>query len=97
MHRIHSIALATGLVAAVGIGTAYALTPPPSYPQTQPPKTTQPDKPPMPQMTATTADADFAHKAMMGGKHEVDGAKLVLSKPARPTGQTTLGLHRRLG
>ena len=80
MHRIHSIALATGLVAAVGIGTAYAQTPPPSYPQTQPPKTTQPDKPAVPQMPATTADADFAQKAMMGGKHEIDGANLVLTK-----------------
>ena len=78
MHRIHSIALATGLVAAVGIGTGYAQTPPPSYPQAPPPQT-QRDKPDMPKPT-TSSDAEFAQKALMGGKHEIDGAKFVLSK-----------------
>jgi putative membrane protein len=78
MHRIHSLALATGLVAAVGIGTAYAQTPPPPNPQTPPPQT-QRDKPDMPKPT-TSSDAEFAQKALMGGKHEIDGAKFALSK-----------------
>jgi putative membrane protein len=79
MHRIHSIALATGLIAAVGIGTASAQTPPPpTYPQTPPPQT-QRDKPDMPK-PATSSDAEFAQKALMGGKHEIDGAKFALSK-----------------
>jgi putative membrane protein len=79
MHRIHSIALATGLVAAVGIGTASAQTPPPpTYPQTPPPQT-QRDKPDMPKPT-TSSDSEFAQKALMGGKHEIDGARFALSK-----------------
>jgi putative membrane protein len=81
MHRIHSMALAAGLVMAVGVATS-AQTPPPQpqqpkpTPQTMPrDKASMPDKPPM-----ANPDAEFAHKAAMGGKHEVDGAKFAANK-----------------
>jgi len=81
MHRIHSLALAAGVVIAAGIGTANAQTPPPK-PTSPPPQTTprEPADKTMPQPSTMSADADFAHKAAMGGKHEVDGAKFAVGK-----------------
>ena len=81
MHRIHSLALAAGIVLAAGVGVANAQTPP--YKPTGPPPQTTPREPTdkaMPQPSTMTADADFAHKAAMGGKHEVDGAKFIVGK-----------------
>lgn len=81
MHRIHSMALAAGLAMAVSVATS-AQTP---QPQQTPPKPTTPTmpqdkmatpaKPPM-----ANPDAEFAQKAAMGGKHEVDGAKFAVNK-----------------
>jgi putative membrane protein len=82
MYRIHSLALAAGLAIAAGVVTANAQTPPPSRPSSPPPQTTprdQADKA-KPQASTMSADADFAHKAAMGGKHEVDGAKFAVNK-----------------
>jgi putative membrane protein len=80
MHRIHSMALAAGLVIAVGIGTSAAQTPPPQ-PQTKPTQTKPTDKAAMPDKAPmANPDAEFAQKAARGGKHEVDGAKFALNK-----------------
>ena len=78
MYRIHSLALVAGMAIAAGVVTANAQTPP-----TSPPPQTTPREPAnktMPQPSTMSADADFAHKAAMGGKHEVDGAKFAANK-----------------
>jgi putative membrane protein len=69
------------MVIAAGVGVANAQTPPPK-PYTPPPQTTprEPTDKAMPQHSTMTADADFAHKAAIGGKHEVDGAKFIVGK-----------------
>lgn len=82
MHRIHSVALAAGFAAAIGLGTVTAQTPQPEpkkpTPQTMPQekgKATMPEK-----GAPSNPDAEFAQKAAMGGKHEVDAAKFAQGK-----------------
>ena len=81
MHRIHSIALAAGFVAAVSIGTSAQTPPPQPQPKPTQPQTMPRDKAAMPdQAKMANPDAEFAQKAAMGGKHEVDGAKFAVNK-----------------
>src|SRR5262245_30588756 len=81
MHRIHSMALAAGLVAAVGIGVSAQTPPPQPQPKPTQPQTMPRDKAAMPDQAKTAnPDAEFAQKAAMGGKHEVDGAKFAANK-----------------
>jgi putative membrane protein len=81
MHRIQSLALAAGFVAFVGLGAAAAQTPPPYPEQPKKPAPTMPqEKANLPEKSPMNPDAEFAQKAAMGGKHEVDGARFAVGK-----------------
>ena len=74
MHRLHISLIAAGFAVAIS-GAAYAQTPKGETPRAQDTKT-------------MSADHQFAHKAAMGGQHEVAGARFAAGKASNAAVKT---------